>query len=102
MNFHRAPIRFVSQVNLKVQNLERSIQFYQDVIGFKVLDQTERKANLTADGQTVLLSIEQPNNVVPKDGRTTGLYHFALLLPKRTDLAKIVQHFANIRLQFGS
>src|SRR5690625_6620282 len=97
MHFHRKPTTFVGQVNLKVQNLERSIDFYQEVIGFKVLEQTERKADLTADGKTVLLSIEQPNNVVPKQGRTTGLYHFALLLPKRSDLAEIVQHFMEDR-----
>jgi catechol 2,3-dioxygenase len=102
MNFHHEPITFVGQVNLKVQNLERSLAFYKEVIGFKVLAQTDRSANLTADGKTVLLSIEQPNNVVTKQGRTTGLYHYALLLPKRSDLAKIVRHFLEIGLQFGS
>ncbi|WP_163103422.1 VOC family protein [Peribacillus alkalitolerans] len=102
MNFHREPITFVGQVNLKVENLDRSLAFYQEVIGFKVLEQAERSASLTADGKTVLLSIEQPKNVVPKQGRTTGLYHFALLLPKRFDLAKIVQHFMGIGLRFGS
>ncbi|WP_141603937.1 VOC family protein [Terrilactibacillus laevilacticus] len=102
MNFHREPITFVGKVNLKVQNLQRSLAFYKEVIGFKVLEQTECFATLTADGKTVLLSIELPNNVVPKQGRTTGLYHYALLLPKRSDLAKIVQHFLEIGLQFGS
>lgn len=102
MNFHHEPITFVGQVNLKVQNLERSLAFYQEVIGFRVLEQTERSANLTADGKTVLLSIQQPNHVVPKQGRTTGLYHFALLLPRRSDLAKIVQYFMEIGLHFGS
>lgn len=102
MNFHREPITFVGQVNLKVQNIERSIAFYKEVIGFKVLEQSGKTANLTADGKTVLLSIEQPDDVVPKQGRTTGLYHFALLLPKRTDLARIVQHFMEIGIQLGS
>jgi catechol 2,3-dioxygenase len=102
MNFHHEPITFVGQVNLKVQSLERSLAFYKEIIGFKVLEQSERSANLTADGKTVLLTIEQPVNVVPKQGRTTGLYHFALLLPKRSDLAKIVQHFLEIGLKFGS
>lgn len=102
MNFHHEPITFVGQVNLKVQNLERSLVFYKEIMGFKVLEQAERSASLTADGKTVLLTIEQPVNVVPKQERTTGLYHFALLLPKRSDLAKIVIHFSEIGLQFGS
>ncbi|MGG3890749.1 VOC family protein [Metabacillus fastidiosus] len=102
MHFHHEPVTFVGQVNLKVQNLERSLAFYQEIIGFKVLEQTETSASLTADGKTVLLSIQQPNNIVPKQERTTGLYHFALLLPRRSDLAKIVQHFIGIGLPFGS
>jgi catechol 2,3-dioxygenase len=102
MDFHHEPITFVGQVNLKVQNLERSLAFYREVIGFKVLEQTERTANLTADGKTVLLSIQQLNNIVPNQGKTTGLYHYALLLPKRSNLAEIVQHFRGIGLRFGS
>ncbi|GAA0321282.1 VOC family protein [Bacillus carboniphilus] len=102
MNFHREPITFVGQVDLKVQNIERSIAFYKEVIGFKVLEQTSKSATFSADGKTALLTVEQPENVVPKQGKTTGLYHYALLLPKRTDLAKIVQHFVEIGLRFGS
>ncbi|GAA0134383.1 VOC family protein [Paenibacillus sp. YSY-4.3] len=102
MSFHREPNVYVGQVNLKVQNLERALKFYKEVIGFKVLDQTEKTANLTADGKTVLLSIEQPDNVVQMHGKTTGLYHFALLLPSRSDLTRIVQHFAHLGLRIGS
>ncbi|MFB9761278.1 VOC family protein [Ectobacillus funiculus] len=96
MNFHHAPNTFVGQVNLKVQHLDRALAFYQQVIGFKVLEQTEQTANLTADGKTTLLSLEQPENVVPKHGRTTGLYHFALLLPNRADLGRILKHFIQV------
>lgn len=93
MNFHRKPHTFIGQVDLKVSNLERSLAFYQYVIGFRVLEQSDGKAILTADGKTPLLSIEQPEQVSPKQPRTTGLYHFALLLPKRSDLARVLQHF---------
>jgi catechol 2,3-dioxygenase len=102
MNFHREPHTYVGQVSLKVQDIERALRFYQEVIGFKVLERTGSTASLTADGETALLSIEQPDNVVPMQGRTTGLYHFALLLPTRTDLAHIVQHFASIGIRVGS
>lgn len=96
MNFHREPNTFVEQVNLKVQNIERSLAFYKDIIGFKVLEQTTTTAKLSADGKTVLITLEQPENVIPKQPRTTGLYHFALLLPTRADLGKILLHFIQI------
>jgi len=102
MNFHHEPITFVDKVNLKVQDLERSIDFYTEVIGFKVLEQTSKFASFSADGKNVLLSVEQPDQVVPKQGRTTGLFHFALLLPNRTDLSNIVKHLADLGVQVGS
>lgn len=102
MNFHQKPVTFISHVHLKVQNLERSTAFYKDIIGFKVLEQLDNIVHLTADGKNVLLTIEQPKDVVPKQGRTTGLYHFALLLPKRSDLANIVRHFADKDIRLGA
>jgi catechol 2,3-dioxygenase len=102
MNFHREPNTFVENVKIKVANLERSLNYYQKVIGFKILEQTATTAILTADGKTGLLSMEQPENVVPKQGRTTGLYHFALLLPQRLDLADIVNHVIQNGVQLGS
>lgn len=92
MNFHTKPTTFVGQVNLKVLDLDRSVTFYTELIGLKVLDQTEHTAQLTADGKTVLLSIEQPEDVVQKQQRTTGLFHFAILLPQRADLGKVLIH----------
>jgi catechol 2,3-dioxygenase len=89
-------------VNLKVQDLERSLQFYREIIGLKVLDRTEKTASLTADGKKPLVTIEQPEHVTPMRGRTTGLYHFALLLPTRRDLARITVHFAARQVYLGS
>mgnify|MGYP001308192487 CR=1 FL=1 len=100
--FHQAPSTYVGQVHLKVRDLDLALRFYKDVIGFRVLEQTAGTASLTADGKTALLILEQPEDVMPKQRRTTGLYHFALLLPTRTDLARIVVHFARIGLRFGS
>lgn len=102
MGFHSKQSTFVGHVNLKVENLERSLQYYKEIIGFDILEQTSQTAKLTTDGKTSILSLEQPENIIPKQGRTTGLYHFALLLPEKIDLANIVFHLSEKAVRFGS
>ncbi|KKK39270.1 glyoxalase [Mesobacillus campisalis] len=92
MTFHQYPNTYVSQVHLLVQDVKRSTKFYQEIIGFRILSQNERQAVLTADGKTPLLVVEQPEGAAPKQPRTTGLYHFALLLPSRADLGSALLH----------
>jgi catechol 2,3-dioxygenase len=86
--FHRKPNVYVSQIDLRVENLTRSILFYQNIIGLQILEQSETKAIFSSDGKTALLAIEQSEDVIPKQPRTTGLFHFALLLPNRQELGK--------------
>jgi catechol 2,3-dioxygenase len=102
VNFHKQPNTYVGQVDIKVEHFERSLTFYQEIIGFQLLEQTEKKAQLTADGKTTLLSIEQLENIIPKQQHSTGLYHFALLLPNRSDLANVVKHLIQNGYRFGS
>src|SRR5690625_3541283 len=88
MNFHSKPNTDVGHVNIKVKDLDRSLHFYRETLGFQILEKTNKTAKLTTDGKTNVLSIEQPENIVPEHGKTTGLYHYALLLPERSDLAE--------------
>jgi len=102
MHFHEKPNTYVTNVEIKVSDLQRSLNYYQEVIGFKVLQQESHKATLTADGKTALLTIVQPETVEEKTRFTTGLYHFALLLPSRRDLANVISHFHKNGVYFGA
>ncbi|MGX1194707.1 VOC family protein [Metabacillus sp. SLBN-84] len=102
MGFHNAPNTYTGEVRIKVKDLKRSLAFYKEVIGFKVQNETEHTAELTADGKNVLLSIEQRPNIAPKQQGTTGLYHFALLLPDRSDLGRVLQHLVNLNIPLGA
>ncbi|MEK4484828.1 VOC family protein [Psychrobacillus sp. FSL H8-0484] len=102
MKYQNKPYTFVELVELKVSDLERSLSYYQEIIGFKVLEKKDNKVFLTADGKTALLSLEQPANGKTKPQNTTGLYHFALLLPSRADLGAVLKHFIEINARVGA
>lgn len=97
MDFHSKPNTYVRQVHLFVMDLNRSLQFYKDLLGFSVLHEQDYKVVLTADGSTPLITLEQPENILPKQPRRTGLYHFALLLPNRKELGKVILHLMQRR-----
>ncbi len=100
--FHQKPHVYVGEVVLKVQDLERSIKFYQEIIGLQVLSQDERQAALTADGKTTLVTIVQPEGVKPHAGRSSGLYHYAILLPSRAALSVFLRHLVETGVHFGA
>jgi len=102
MGFHKPPATFVGHVSIKVEKLERSIKFYQEILGFDILERTDSTVKLTTDGKTSFLSLEQPEEVIPKHGRSTGLYHFAILLPDQSGLANIVTHLHEKGIGFGA
>ncbi|RDU34875.1 glyoxalase [Neobacillus piezotolerans] len=101
MKFHRPPNTFIGNVHIKVQDLGRSLEFYKRIIGFDVLEQSGMKAVL-GSGKKPILTLEQPENAVPKQPRTAGLYHFALLLPSRFELGKFLRHILELGYPIGA
>ncbi|PSL40453.1 catechol 2,3-dioxygenase [Planomicrobium soli] len=101
MNFHQKPVTYVAEVGLKVLDLERMIQFYTETIGFELLSRTEKKAGLGAEGKTLLV-LETIDGLMPKSERYAGLYHFAILLPNREELGKVLLHLHYRGIELGS
>jgi catechol 2,3-dioxygenase len=101
-NFHEKPNVYVNEVSIKVKNLESAVNFYQNIIGFQVLEKTGAQVVLTTDGKTPILIVEQPEEVISKPDRTAGLYHFAILLPSRADLSVFLRHLLETRYPLGA
>ncbi|KHE66992.1 VOC family protein [Halobacillus sp. BBL2006] len=101
-HFFQKPNTYVGHVEIKVSSLEKSKNFYRDILGLQILEQTDTKVSFTTDGKSSILSIEQPDRVKPKPNHTAGLYHFAILLPNRTELGKVLKHFIEIDLRLGA
>lgn len=98
-------------VHLTVTNLDRSLPFYQGMLGFQILRRTPAAADSpaaiaelgVAGYPEVLVTLyEQPDALpVPRGGRL-GLYHFALLLPTRAELGRFLQHARSRGVHVGS
>lgn len=89
-DFTLHPDTCLSYVHLTVSNLERSLVFYQRSLGFQVHRREGDTAYLGAGQDDLLVLTEQPGAIrVP---RTTGLYHFAILVPTRLALAHVLRN----------
>lgn len=92
----------LGEVSLRISNLERSIQFYTEVVGLKLLERSEKVATLTADGKQSLLRLELLTDAVTMPVRSTsGLYHFAILLPDRKSLGLALRNLAESGIEIG-
>jgi catechol 2,3-dioxygenase len=79
-------------VHLRTANLARVLDFYEHVIGLKVIERVESGAALsTTASAPALLVFSEDRNAVPRPRRATGLYHFAIRFPSRRDLAHAVR-----------
>jgi catechol 2,3-dioxygenase len=90
-------------VTLQVADLARSIEYYEQVLGMRVIARAEGSAQLGPQGNdTVLLSLRELPGATPVSRRgRLGLYHFALLLPNREALGRFIQHLADLGLRAG-
>ncbi|MGB6407171.1 MAG: VOC family protein [Planococcus donghaensis] len=101
MEFHKRPVTHVEKVGLKVVDILKMKQFYENVIGFEVISEEEEKVSLGV-GSKVLVELEAVEGLIPKQGRYAGLYHFAILLPSRESLGKMLVHLHQQEIQLGS
>lgn len=93
----------IGRVKLQVADLGRSIEYYRDVIGLRVLNRSGHVATLGGHGDdTPLLELHERRGVSPVPRRgLLGLYHFAILLPDRPSLGRFLQHVADLGLSPG-
>jgi len=83
--------------HLTVADLDRSVDYYEREIGLAVRERSDDRAALGTGGDDLLVLVEE-QGARPADG-FSGLYHFALLVPERSDLARWLAHAARDRVQ---
>ena len=85
------PATTVGPVTLAVSDLDRLVRFYQEVVGLTVLSRDGQTAALGVDDRLLVKLEARPGG--KRYPQATGLYHLALLLPSRQDLAHWLKHF---------
>jgi catechol 2,3-dioxygenase len=93
----------VGRVRLQVADLDRSIGYYESVMGLRVIARTGNVATVGArNDDDGLVELHARTGVRPATRRgLIGLYHFAILLPTRAALGQFVRHLASIGAYAG-
>jgi catechol 2,3-dioxygenase len=86
----------VGAVRLIVADLERSVAYYDSAVGLAVIEREPHRARIGVGGRVLVVLDEQPG--ARPATRYTGLYHFALLVPERRDLARWLAHAVRERV----
>jgi catechol 2,3-dioxygenase len=93
----------LGRVVLQVADLDRSLVWYQHVLGLRVLGQSPGRVVLGPQGDDaaiVELRERRGARPVPTSGRL-GLYHFAILLPDRAALGRFLAHLRDLGERAG-
>ena len=93
----------LGRIKLQIADLDRSIAYYNRVIGLRTLQRAGESAVLGAHGDdSPIVELVEHRNArpVPRRG-LLGLYHFAILLPDRASLGRFVRHLSELDIAAG-
>ena len=86
----------LAEVALNVKDLESQTAFYHQLLGLEILSRSEGEVLLGAGGKALVKLIKTDDTSNPK--QTYELYHMALLLPSREDLANVFKHLLDLKI----
>ena len=91
----------IGHVHLKVADIERSLGFYCDVLGFELVQRMGSSAAFVSAGgyhHHIGLNTWESRGGMPAPPGTTGLYHFAIRYPDRRTLADALRRLQQARI----
>lgn len=84
----------IGHVHLKVADIERSLKFYRDILGFEVMQWYGEDAVFISAGgyhHHIGLNTWMSKGAPPAPRNTAGLFHLAILYPERRELARALR-----------
>lgn len=86
----------LAEIALNVRDLSGQTAFYHQLLGLEILNQSGKEVLLGAGGKPLVKLIQTENTGNPK--QSYGLYHMALLLPSREDLANVFKRLLDLKI----
>jgi len=93
-----APETDIGTVRLTVADLARSRDYYERALGLPATEREDGTVALGVDPETPLIELTGDAAAPPLSRRSTGLFHLAILLPSRADLAVALRRLAEARV----
>jgi len=90
-------------VRLQVADLDRSLDYYERMLGLERLDREDSWARLGSPPGAALVELVERRGALPAPTRgRTGLFHVAYLLPDRPSLGRFARHLAETGVRPGA
>src|SRR4051812_35574272 len=90
----------IGHVHLKVADIERSLKFYHDILGFQVMQYYGSSAVFISAGgyhHHIGLNTWHSKNAPPAPVHTVGLYHIAIVYPTLKDLSVALRRLLSVQ-----
>ena len=90
----------IGHVHLKVSDIEQSLKFYRDILGFEITQRYGSSAVFISAGgyhHHIGLNTWHSKGAGPAPVNAVGLYHTAILYPSKKDLAEIVKQLIAVK-----
>ena len=82
-------------VDLSVTDRDRALRFYRDYVGLTPLPGDGPEIRMGARGREIV--VLHPDAERPVEPRTSGLYHLAIVVPDRRELARVIARLGRLR-----
>ena len=91
----------IQSIDLRISDLNESLNFYSELIGFRIISENNSEALLSATGELpYILKLTEDKSAPVRMKGQTGLFHMAFLFPDRKELARVFMRLFKNNVKF--